>query len=185
MKKIRVNTGRKYDIFIERNILSSCGQIVRSVSKAGTAAIVTDSNVAPIYLQRVKASLEKEGFRTITFTFPAGETSKTIATVTDILNFFAENSMTRSDIAVALGGGVTGDLTGFAAAIYMRGIEFIQIPTSLLAQIDSSVGGKTGADLPSGKTCVELFISPRRSLSTLRYLKLCLRNSSPTVWLRL
>lgn len=160
MKKIRVNTGRPYDIFIERNILSSCGEIVRGVSGASTAAIVTDSNVAPVYLQQVKVSLENAGFRAVTFFFPAGETSKTIATVTDILNFFAENSMTRSDIAVALGGGVTGDLTGFAAAIYMRGIDFIQIPTSLLAQIDSSVGGKTGADLPSGKNLCGAFHQP-------------------------
>lgn len=160
MERIRVNTGRKYDIFIERNILSSCGQIVKSVTKASTAAIVTDSNVAPLYLQNVKESLEKEGFKTVSFVFPAGETNKTIATITDILNFFAENSMTRSDIAVALGGGVTGDLTGFAAAIYMRGIEFVQIPTSLLAQIDSSVGGKTGADLPSGKNLCGAFHQP-------------------------
>lgn len=160
MEKIRVNTGRPYDIVIERNILSRCGEIVREVSKAATAAIVTDSNVAPIYLQKVKRSLENEGFRTVTFFFPAGETSKTISTVTDILNFFAENSMTRSDIAVALGGGVTGDLTGFAAAIYMRGIDFVQIPTSLLAQIDSSVGGKTGADLPSGKNLCGAFHQP-------------------------
>lgn len=160
MRKIRVNTGKPYDILIERNILNSCGKIVKSISSAATAAIVTDSNVSSIYLNRIKLSLENEGFKTVTYTFPAGENSKTIATVTEILNFFAENSVTRSDIAVALGGGVTGDLTGFAAAIYMRGIEFVQIPTSLLAQIDSSVGGKTGADLPSGKNLCGAFHQP-------------------------
>lgn len=161
MKKLTVKTQNPYEIHIERGLLDKCGEVISRVSKAKIAAVVSDGNVAPLYLERVTASLEKAGFKAVSFVFPAGEKSKTLGTLADILSFFAENSLTRSDIAVALGGGVTGDLTGFGAAVYMRGIDFIGIPTSLLAQIDSSVGGKTGADLPEGKNLCGAFHQPK------------------------
>ena len=116
--------------------------------------------MAPIYLERVKSALEKAGFEVVSFVFPHGESSKNGETYLNILNFLAENRLTRSDALIALGGGVVGDITGFAAATYLRGIRFIQIPTSLLAMVDSSVGGKTAIDLPAGKNLAGAFCQP-------------------------
>ncbi len=155
-----INVLGKYDILIDRGLISNCGQSIRKISDAKIAAIVTDDNVAPLYLDKVASSLEKEGFKVCRFIFPHGEENKTINTVMQIVSFFAENGLTRSDIAIALGGGVCGDMCGFAAAIYLRSIAFVQIPTSLLAQVDSSVGGKTGCDLPAGKNLVGAFHHP-------------------------
>lgn len=158
MKKI--NVLNKYDIIIERGLLADCGSQIRGVTKAQTAAIVTDDNVSAFYLETVSRSLNKAGFDVCTFIFPHGEENKNIRTVMEMVDFFAKNGLTRSDIAVALGGGVCGDMCGFAAAIYLRGISFVQIPTSLLAQVDSSVGGKTGCDLDCGKNLVGAFHHP-------------------------
>ncbi len=160
MKTMHVKTGREYDIHFERGALQKCGKLIRSVTAARRAAIITDSNVAGFYAAEVRASLAAAGFEASLFVFPAGEESKTLATIADMLSFLAEQSLTRGDIVVALGGGVTGDMAGFAASCYLRGIEFIQIPTSLLAQIDSSVGGKTGVDLPQGKNLCGAFHQP-------------------------
>ncbi|MFR8010700.1 MAG: 3-dehydroquinate synthase [Clostridia bacterium] len=160
MKTMHVKTGREYDIHFERGALQKCGKLIRSVTAARRAAIITDSNVAGFYAAEVRASLTAAGFEASLFVFPAGEESKTLATIADMLSFLAEQSLTRGDIVVALGGGVTGDMAGFAASCYLRGIEFIQIPTSLLAQIDSSVGGKTGVDLPQGKNLCGAFHQP-------------------------
>lgn len=160
MKTMHVKTGREYDIHFERGALQKCSKLIRSVTAARRAAIITDSNVAGFYAAEVRASLSAAGFEASLFVFPAGEESKTLATIADMLSFLAEQSLTRGDIVVALGGGVTGDMAGFAASCYLRGIEFIQIPTSLLAQIDSSVGGKTGVDLPQGKNLCGAFHQP-------------------------
>ncbi len=149
-----------YEIKIKNGILDKAGEEIRPLTKATRAAVVSDSNVAPLYMLRVINSLKSAGFEVCSFSFDAGEPSKNINTVTAILEFFCLNNLTRGDIAVALGGGVTGDLTGFAAAIYLRGIDFVQIPTSLLAQVDSSVGGKTGCDLPFGKNLCGAFHNP-------------------------
>ena len=149
-----------YKITIENGILASVGEKVRPVTKAKRAAIITDSNVAPLYLKKVVESFKSAGFDVCSFAFTAGEPSKNLETVNRIMECFALNRLTRSDIAVALGGGVVGDLTGFASAIYLRGIDFVQIPTSLLAQVDSSVGGKTGCDLPFGKNLCGAFHNP-------------------------
>ena len=149
-----------YDISIERGILCSVGERVRPLTKAKRAAIITDSNIAPIYLKTVLESFKRAGFEVCSFAFPAGEPSKTLETVNRIMECFLIGKLTRGDIAVALGGGVTGDLTGFASAIYLRGIDFVQIPTSLLSQVDSSVGGKTGCDLPFGKNLCGAFHNP-------------------------
>ncbi|MBQ3904145.1 MAG: 3-dehydroquinate synthase [Eubacterium sp.] len=161
MKKLFVNTAQGYDILIEKGILSSCGEYIRNCSSAKKICIVSDTNVFPLYGNTVKAELEKQGFEVIDYIFPAGEESKTTATVISIIEFLAENGLTRDDLVVALGGGVCGDMAGFAAAVYLRGIDFVQLPTSLLAQVDSSVGGKTAVDLPQGKNLCGAFHQPR------------------------
>ncbi len=149
-----------YDIKIKKGILPNVGQLTRPLTNAKRVAIVTDSNVAPLYLKAVIDSFKTAGFEVYSFSFTAGEPSKNLDTVSKILEFFCISRLTRTDIAVALGGGVVGDLTGFAAAIYLRGIDFVQIPTTLLAQVDSSVGGKTGCDLPAGKNLCGAFHNP-------------------------
>ena len=160
MKTVHVSTGKPYDIFIERGIIGSCGEYAKKLSSAQKITVVSDTNVAPLYLDPVVSSLKKEGFEVNAFIFDAGERSKHLGTIKDIYDSLADFSMTRRDIMIALGGGVCGDMAGFAAATYLRGIDFIQIPTSLLAQVDSSVGGKTGVDLPQGKNLVGAFHQP-------------------------
>ncbi len=160
MKKLTVHVGDTYEIFIEKGLLKDCGKYVRVVSKAKKIAIITETNVAPLYLDTVKNCIENEGFEVVSYIFPAGESSKTTETVVGIVEFLAENGLTREDMVVALGGGVCGDMAGFAAAIYLRGIKFVQIPTTLLSQVDSSVGGKTGVDLPQGKNLCGAFHQP-------------------------
>lgn len=161
MKELTVNTSKSYKIQIERGCLGKTGKLAERLFKPGTKAVlVSDSNVLPLYGERVKQSLEAAGFSVHTFAFPAGEESKQLSCIAQIYSECAKHRLTRSDFLVALGGGVTGDMTGFAAATYLRGIPFIQIPTSLLAQIDSSVGGKTAVDLPQGKNLVGAFHQP-------------------------
>lgn len=164
MKTIHVDTGIPYDIFIERGLIDKCGEYIKKVSNAQRVTVITDSNVAPHYKWNVLKSLDKEGFKVKTYVFPAGEESKNLSTIAEMYNTLADFGMTRKDIIVALGGGVTGDMAGFAAASYLRGIDFIQIPTSLLAQVDSSVGGKTGVDIPQGKNLVGAFHQPKAVL---------------------
>ena len=160
MKTVHVSTGKPYDIFIERGVLSRCGAYVRQLSSAERVVLVTDTNVAPLYQWRVLNSLEQQGLNVKTHIFPAGEESKYLGTIAQIYQTLADFHMTRKDVIVALGGGVCGDMAGFAAASYLRGIDFLQLPTSLLAQVDSSVGGKTGVDLPQGKNLVGAFHQP-------------------------
>lgn len=160
MKSLRVNVGKGYDIIIDNNILKNAGEYVKKVSNAKKLCIISDSNVYPIYGDVVKNSLEDAGYQVYSYVFEAGEASKKTSTVISMVEFMAENELTRGDLVVALGGGVTGDMAGFAAAIYLRGIDFVQIPTSLLAQVDSSVGGKTAVDLPQGKNLCGAFHQP-------------------------
>lgn len=157
---VRCENSPNYKITIKNNALSGIGKEVRPLTKAKRVAIITDSNVAPLYLKGVVESFKSADFEVSSFAFTAGEESKNLETVNRILECFASNRLTRNDLAVALGGGVVGDLTGFASAIYLRGIDFVQIPTSLLAQVDSSVGGKTGCDLPFGKNLCGAFHNP-------------------------
>jgi 3-dehydroquinate synthase len=161
MKTIEVSASKSYQIHIGSGLLPSLGQQVKSVCKASTVAIVSDSNVFPLYGQAAKESLSESGFHVIEFVFPAGEQSKNSTTYLKLLNFLAESRITRSDCLIALGGGVVGDLTGFAAATYLRGIPYIQVPTTLLAAVDSSVGGKTAIDLDAGKNLCGAFWQPR------------------------
>lgn len=160
MKTISVDVSKKYDVIIGEGILSSLGERCASLLGKGRAVIVTDSNVAPLWLGKAKTSLEEAGIETLEFIFPAGEESKSKETLFDLVEFMAENRLTRSDFAVALGGGVTGDMVGLASSLYLRGIEFVQVPTTLLAAVDSSVGGKTAVNLRSGKNLMGAFYQP-------------------------
>lgn len=160
MNTVHVTASRNYDVLIGAGLLSSLGIHAAAMKKANKVCIVSESTVWPIYGNMAKKSLLDAGLKTVEFVFPAGEASKNAAVYLDLLNFLAENQMTRTDLIVALGGGVVGDLAGFAAATYLRGIPFIQAPTTLLAAVDSSVGGKTAIDLPTGKNLVGAFYQP-------------------------
>lgn len=160
MKKLTVNVQDKYDILIDKGLINNAGDLVKTVLPGKRIMLVSDTNVYPIYGEQVKHSLENAGFQVFTYIFTAGESSKKTSVVIDIVEQMAENQMTRSDGVVALGGGVCGDMAGFASAIFLRGVKFVQIPTSLLAQVDSSVGGKTAVDLPQGKNLCGAFHQP-------------------------
>lgn len=164
MISIEVKASKTYQVLIGSGLLTQLGSQMRQRCKAQKAAIVSDSNVFPLYGAAACKSLEDAGFQVISFVFPAGEESKNADTYLKLLNFLAENQLTRSDCLVALGGGVVGDLTGFTAATYLRGIAYFQVPTTLLAAVDSSVGGKTAIDLPVGKNLVGAFCQPQMVL---------------------
>lgn len=159
---VRINTVPSYEVHIGSGLIGDCGTIIRERLGDVKLAVITDSNVAELYLEKAAASLEKAGYRDVkSFVFEAGELSKNINTLSNILEFLAENQLTRKDCVIALGGGVTGDMTGFAAACYLRGISYVQMPTTLLAAVDSSVGGKTAIDLAAGKNLAGAFIQPK------------------------
>ncbi len=160
MRTIEVNASKCYRVEIGRGLLSALGERVRSLGKVQKVCIVSDSNVWPLYGATADESLFAWGFETCHFVFPAGEAWKNGETFLELLNFLAENRLTRTDLIVALGGGVVGDLAGFAAASFLRGIRFVQVPTTLLAAVDSSVGGKTAIDLPAGKNLAGAFWQP-------------------------
>lgn len=160
MKKITIDASKKYEVLIEHGLMSSCGEETKKIKSCCKVLIVSDDNVYPIYGEKVAQSYADAGFTVDTFIFPNGEKSKTMDTVVRIIEHASQIELTKSDLIIALGGGVVGDLAGFAAAIYLRGISFVQIPTTFLAAIDSSVGGKTGADLGSGKNLVGAFHQP-------------------------
>ncbi|MBE6923896.1 MAG: 3-dehydroquinate synthase [Ruminococcaceae bacterium] len=161
MKTIEVRASSTYNVLIGSGLLDALGEQIKKVCNAAKAAVISDSNVFPIYGDTVTQSLRSAGFDVVHFVFPAGEESKNGHTFLEIINFLAENHLTRTDCLIALGGGVVGDVTGFAAAVYLRGIAYIQVPTTLLAAVDSSVGGKTAIDLPAGKNLCGAFYQPR------------------------
>lgn len=171
MKTIEVKASKSYEVRIGSGILPQLGESVKAVCKASKAAVVSDSNVFPLHGAAAVKSLKEAGFDVVTFVIPAGEESKNGTVYLKLLNFLAENQLTRSDCLVALGGGVVGDLTGFAAATYLRGISYIQVPTTLLAAVDSSVGGKTAIDLPAGKNLCGAFCQPKLVLCDIDTLK--------------
>lgn len=160
MKKLTVNVNEGYDILIEKGLLKKTGELVKTVLNCKRIVLISETNVYPIYGDEVKSSLEAQGYEVFTYVFKAGESSKNTANVIDMVEFMAEKGLNREDGVVALGGGVCGDMAGFAAAIYLRGIKFVQIPTTLLSQVDSSVGGKTAVDLPQGKNLCGAFHQP-------------------------
>ena len=161
MQTINVALGkRSYPIHIAPGILSQAGAFLRDTLGDCTLAIVTDDHVAPLYLKQVEDSLHAEGLRTASIVLPHGEQTKCLSRLSDLYTFLCDNRITRRDAVVALGGGVIGDLAGLAAATYLRGVRYVQLPTTLLAQVDSSVGGKVAVDLPQGKNLVGAFWQP-------------------------
>ena len=158
MRTVPVKASRNYEVRIGSGLIATLGENIPP--KAKKVCIVSETNVWPLHGQAAVASIEAAGFDVTAFVFPAGEESKCGATYLELVNFLAESRLTRTDCLVALGGGVVGDLTGFAAATFLRGIPFIQVPTTLLAAVDSSVGGKTAIDLPAGKNLCGAFYQP-------------------------
>lgn len=163
MQTIHVDLGaHAYDIEIAAGLLPEVGaKVAQLLPKARKAAIISDTNVAPLYAGRLQQSLEAAGFAVSKVIIQAGEQSKNMQVLSDVLEQLAAAGLTRTDVVLTLGGGVVGDLGGFAAASFMRGVAFVQIPTSLLAQIDSSVGGKVAVDLKAGKNLAGAFYQPK------------------------
>lgn len=160
MNSISVKTSSPYSVLIGRGLLSSCGAEIRSIFSPCRLLLVSDDRVMPLYGATVEKSLREAGFEVFRFVFPAGENSKTPDTVLRLLKTAAEYDLSRTDLFVALGGGVVGDLAGFAASVYLRGISFVSLPTTVLSAVDSSVGGKTGVDLADAKNAVGTFWQP-------------------------
>jgi 3-dehydroquinate synthase len=162
MRTVDVSLGlRSYPIFIGSNLLPKLGALCAKFRLGSRCAVISDANVARRYAKKAMASLRAAGFAPVLITVPAGETSKSLKAVQACCDELARHRLERNSFIVALGGGVVGDLAGFVAAVYLRGIDFVQAPTTLLAQVDSSVGGKVGVNLPAGKNLVGSFYQPR------------------------
>jgi 3-dehydroquinate synthase len=163
MRIVKVPLGnRSYNIVIGRGLLSGLGAACRKLGLGTRCAIISDSNVAGRYAKLAQRSLARAGFDALLIVVPSGETAKSLKTVQACYDRLARHRLERKSFIVALGGGVTGDLAGFVAATYLRGIPFVQVPTTLLAQVDSSVGGKVGVNLKAGKNLVGAFHQPRQ-----------------------
>ncbi len=160
MKCVHIDASKSYDVLIGGGLADETGTRVRDLLKPASCMLAADDRVYSLYGERVRQSLEQAGIRTAVFTFPHGEQSKNLSTYRRLLEQMCAERITRTDIVAALGGGVTGDMAGFAAATYQRGIRFVQIPTTLLAMVDSSVGGKTAVDLEHGKNMAGAFCQP-------------------------
>ena len=161
MERVKVKASKEYEVLVESGCFENAGNYIKSVYPQGKIAIITDNKVGTLYKDALVKDLKVNGFSDVfVFSFPNGEMSKNAKTLIEITEFLAEKNITRSDMLIALGGGVVGDITGFAAAIYLRGIKFIQIPTTFLAAIDSSVGGKTAVNLTAGKNLIGAFYQP-------------------------
>ena len=160
MKKISVKASGEYDILIGSGLLEKSGSLIKELAPVCRVAVITDDIVDELYSDTVENSFEEAGLPFIKYVFPHGETSKSMENYAGILEFLAENQFTRGDIIVALGGGVVGDISGFCAATYLRGIRFVQVPTTFLAAVDSSVGGKTAINLQAGKNLAGAFLQP-------------------------
>ncbi|MDB6122048.1 MAG: 3-dehydroquinate synthase [Pedosphaera sp.] len=172
MRMVKVPLGtRSYNILIDRNLLKSLGAECAKLNLGQRCAIISDSNVAPLFAKAAQRSLAKAGFDSVLITVPAGETAKSLKTVQLCYDQLAQHRLERKSFIIALGGGVVGDLAGFVAATYLRGIPFVQVPTTLLAHVDSSVGGKVGINLKAGKNLVGAFYQPRLVLCDLDTLK--------------
>lgn len=159
-RTIHVEASRSYDILIGRGILAGLGNFVRPLLGDCRLAVLTDSNVDALYGSAIMEHLHSAGYSVCKYVIPAGEASKCAENLLAFLNFMAAEQLTRSDAVVAFGGGVVGDLGGLSASLYLRGVKYIQVPTTLLAAVDSSVGGKTAIDIPAGKNLVGSFYQP-------------------------
>lgn len=165
---VRVSLGeRSYEIRIGTGLLAETGHLCSSLGLGQRCALISDANVAPLYAKQVMESLAAAAFEPVLITVPPGEKAKSLKTVQFCYDQLAGHRLERKSFAIALGGGVVGDLAGFVAATYLRGIPFVQIPTTLLAQVDSSVGGKVGVNLKAGKNLVGAFYQPRLVLCDL------------------
>jgi 3-dehydroquinate synthase len=175
MNRIQVhlekNPSTSYEIYIGQNILDRMGLIIIKNNWASRYILITDSNVSALHGDRVLATLKEMGLKVDQIEIPAGEASKDIQTIFSIIHRMIELGADRTSALIALGGGVVGDITGFVASIYMRGIPYIQVPTTLLAQVDSSIGGKTAIDLPHGKNILGTFHQPKGVFIDLAFLK--------------
>lgn len=160
METVKVSASKEYLVHIGSGYLDSIGEKVKEIKRLCRVVIVSDDTVFSLYGERVKKSLTDSGYSVCEFVFPHGEESKSAENFIKIQEFCAENSITRTDLFVALGGGVTGDLTGFVASTYLRGVDFLQIPTTVLSMVDSSVGGKTAINLNAGKNLCGAFYQP-------------------------
>jgi len=158
---LKVNASSSYNVIIEKGCSSKIGEYVNKITTSCNVLIVTDSGVPSEYSQKISKNLNKVGYKSIIYTIPSGEASKSIEQYTKILTYMAENYFSRKDLVIAVGGGVVGDLSAFVASTYMRGVKFINVPTTLLSCIDSSVGGKTAINLPIGKNLVGTFFQPK------------------------
>lgn len=168
-----------YDVHVGAGVLARAGAIAREAAGGRRCCVVTETNVGPLYAEELEASLASAGYEVAPrLTFPAGEPSKNLGTLAGLLEGLAERGLTRDDVVVALGGGVTGDVAGLAAALYLRGCPVVQVPTSLLAMVDSSVGGKTAVDLPAGKNLAGAFWQPSAVVADVR----CLSTVSPELF---
>lgn len=166
-----IDLNRSYDIHIGSGLLGSCASLISPLLKRPFVAIVTDENVAKTHLESLTQTLDGDGITHVTKIMPPGEASKSFTGLEALVHWLLDNKVERQDIVIALGGGVIGDLTGFAAATLRRGVRFTQIPTTLLAQVDSSVGGKTGINVPQGKNLVGAFHQPSLVLADLDVLQ--------------
>lgn len=160
METVKVLASREYNVYIGSGILDSIGEKIKEIKRLCRVVLVSDDIVYSLYGERVKKSLADSGYSVCEFVFQHGEDAKSLENFGKIMEFCAENSITRTDLFVALGGGVTGDLTGFVASTYLRGVDFVQIPTTVLAMVDSSVGGKTAINLNAGKNLCGAFYQP-------------------------
>ena len=171
MQTVQVNASKRYDIKIGSGLINDCGkEIARVCPKAQKIAIVSDDKVYSLYGSILEKALSSI-YEVVSFTFHNGENSKNAGTLITLIEFLAQNGLTRTDACVALGGGVVGDICGLAASVYLRGITFVQVPTTLLAMVDSSVGGKTAVNLTSGKNLMGSFYQPNLVLCDINLLK--------------
>lgn len=178
-KKVAVRFSTvEYQVEIGRDLLGKVGRIVAPLTEGARAVVVTDAQVGPLYAGAVMESLVEVGFETSAITVPAGETSKNWDQAGRVVDQLAEAGLERIDLVVAVGGGVVGDLAGFCAGVFLRGIPFVQVPTTLLAQVDSSVGGKTGVDLAAGKNLAGVFKQPRAVIADIA----CLQTLPDAEW---
>ena len=160
MDTIHIQASTAYDVIIKRHSLPRIGEHLHSIKPACSVMIVTDDNVGPLYASTIAEHLKTAGYTVHTYTFPHGESEKNGHRLMDLIETLGNAKLTRKDLIIALGGGVVGDLAGFAAATYLRGIDYVQVPTSLLAAVDSSVGGKTAVNLGCGKNLWGAFKQP-------------------------
>lgn len=160
MEIVKVSASKEYNVHIGTGFLDTIGEKISEIKKPCRVVLVSDDTVYSLYGARVKASLENAEYKVCEFVFPHGEDAKSLENFGKMQEFCAENSITRTDLFIALGGGVTGDLTGFVASTYLRGVDFVQIPTTVLSMVDSSVGGKTAINLNAGKNLCGAFYQP-------------------------